>query len=291
MKLILDEREQSLYDKCFTVNTLTLLHIPLSKKVLPIGDMILTTEDDQEFAIIERKSLQDLLSSIKDGRYEEQSHRLVHASGLPRHRIIYVIEGMLSTLRTPKEKKLVHSVMTSLQIFKGFSVIRTSCVQETAEWVLTMVDKIGRDLKKGKQPWTYPMFVETVDINTNTNTSTNEIVEREPVEREPVELEPVERDTVEREPPVNYCSVVKKVKKENVTPQNIGEIILCQIPSISSVSAVAIMTKFGSLSMLMKSLAEDPSCLNDIKCVSKEKERKLSKAVIKNVKEYLISSA
>lgn len=265
MKVILDEREHSLYEKCVILNTDPFIKpIPLSKKVIPIGDIIMTTDDDQEFAIIERKSLQDLLSSIKDGRYDEQSHRLIHSSGLPRHRIIYVIEGTLSTLRSPKEKQLVHSTMTSLQIFKGFSVIRTSSVQETAEWILTMADKVRRDLSKGKVPWTYSVAEPSVF----TEPSTEHIETNAP----------------------NYCSVVKKVKKENITPENIGEIILCQIPSISSVSAIAIMSKFGSLSVLMKSLVEDPECLNDIKCISKDKIRKLSKAVIKNVKDFLVTN-
>ena len=46
----------------------------------------------------------------------------------------------------------------------------------------------------------------------------------------------------------SYSSVVKKVKKDNITADNIGEIMLCQIPGISSTTAGAIMTHFdGSL--------------------------------------------
>ena len=41
---------------------------------LPLGDVILC-ENNTEKLIIERKSLGDLASSIKDGRYEEQSYR------------------------------------------------------------------------------------------------------------------------------------------------------------------------------------------------------------------------
>ena len=46
-----------------------------------------------DFLIIERKSLSDLIASIKDGRYNEQSYRLIHSSGLYRHHIVYLIEG------------------------------------------------------------------------------------------------------------------------------------------------------------------------------------------------------
>ena len=42
---------------------------------LPLGDIIICDEEE-ELLIIERKTLQDLAASIKDGRYEEQSYRL-----------------------------------------------------------------------------------------------------------------------------------------------------------------------------------------------------------------------
>ena len=41
---------------------------------------------------------------------------------------------------------------------------------------------------------------------------------------------------------------IKKVKKENITEDNIGEIMLCQIPGISSVTSLAIMEKFKTIS-------------------------------------------
>jgi hypothetical protein len=44
----------------------------------------------------------------------------------------------------------------------------------------------------------------------------------------------------------NYVNVIKKVKKENITPENIDEIMLCQIPGISSVTALAIIKKFNT---------------------------------------------
>ena len=51
--------------------------------------------EEKEFMIIERKSLNDLASSIKDGRYREQSYRLTNTP-LHNHRIVYLIEGDLS---------------------------------------------------------------------------------------------------------------------------------------------------------------------------------------------------
>ena len=53
-----------------------------------------------------------------------------------------------------------------------------------------------------------------------------------------------------------YCEVTKRVKKDNVTRENIGEIMLTQIPGISSTSAIAIMDKYSTISNLINSLED-----------------------------------
>ena len=105
MKIIIDERERDLYDKCLSIIQENVkVDFQLSKEVLPLGDIFIKTPNDNSLILIERKSLSDLLASIKDGRYEEQSYRLIHSSGIPRHSIIYIIEGSLSQLRNSTEK-------------------------------------------------------------------------------------------------------------------------------------------------------------------------------------------
>jgi len=105
MKVIIDEREPTLYERCIEiVKSSELNDIVITKQVLLIGDIIFRTNEDKLICIIERKSLSDLLASIKDGRYEEQSHRLSHNGECSLHQVIYLIEGLMSTLRTPQEK-------------------------------------------------------------------------------------------------------------------------------------------------------------------------------------------
>ena len=88
MKIILDNRENPLYEKCSTILKISKNEdLILSKEVLSIGDILIQTNEGKDIILIERKSIQDLLSSIKDGRYEEQSHRLIHSSGIPLHNI------------------------------------------------------------------------------------------------------------------------------------------------------------------------------------------------------------
>ena len=88
--------------------------------------------------------------------------------------------------------------------------------------------------------------------------------------------------------PPPYCSVVKKVKKDNITPANIGEIVLCQIPGISSVSAVAIMKKFGTIRNLIDVVSKDSNCMNDLYTTSSTGNRKLGSNIITNIRKYLI---
>ena len=44
MKVIIDERETSLYAKCLELNTFATIQI--SKQVLPIGDILFMSDDD-----------------------------------------------------------------------------------------------------------------------------------------------------------------------------------------------------------------------------------------------------
>ena len=272
MRILIDTREPALIEKCNTILQYSGGFIPIITQPLTLGDAIIQNEAGHDIVIFERKSLQDLLASIKDGRYEEQSHRLLNTSGLHPHNIVYIIEGMFSQLRTPADKKIVLSAITSLSYFKGFSVLRTSTVLETAELIFSMVAKIHKDYEKGKPApvYSYP------------NTPIPEVATEPGDLVEMHEIRPVTSET-------NYCAFVKKVKHENITPQNIGEILLCQIPGISSTSAVEIMKAYGgSFPQFMVELKTNPEKLDTIYLESaNKKRRKLGTNIIQNIRLYL----
>lgn len=281
MKIIIDEREHSLYDKC--QNLLQGQHPTLyvSKEVLPLGDILIRDDDDKTLLIIERKSFADILASIKDGRYEEQSYRLLRSSEMPPHSIVYLLEGMFSQLRFPNDKKIIYSAMTSLMFFKGFSVHRTATIQETAEWLIHLTEKIGREIGKNREPYYKSEYylATTIKLDPDTGIDNSEF-------HDPHEFVTTATTAAE------YCSVVKKVKKDNITPANIGEIILCQIPGVSSVTAIAIMTKFQrGFPHFLKELQDNPTCLDNI-CIDigVGKQRKISKSSIDNIKRFLLAT-
>jgi ERCC4-type nuclease len=224
-------------------------------EALTVGDFIIE-KNETEKVIIERKSLADLLASIKDGRYNEQSYRL---NGYPihNHNIIYLIEGDLSKIRNDREKQMIQSAIFSLNYFKGFSIMRTSNKEETATYICNCAIKMVKKEERG-------FFCEkecqfSIDANNNI------------------------------EQPQVYSSVVKQVKKENVTPENIGEIMLCQIPGVSSTAALAIMKQFKYFPNLIADLQEQgEACLKSVSWEnSKGQTKKLNAPCCANIVKYL----
>ncbi len=272
MKIIIDERETALYEKCYSLilSQTKATCIELIKEVLPIGDIILKTDDDKDIMIIERKTFSDLFASIKDGRYEEQSYRLLNASGFPPHSVIYLLEGLTSQIDS-NQKKLLYSTMTSLQYFKGFSIQRTYNISDTAEWLLIVADKIERNFNKGIIPYYLTSPFQRIFRNTNEVNEVNELTE--------------ENKTVSND---NYCNYVKKTKKDNINLGNIGEILLSQIPNISSTTAIAIMNNFENFPDFLNKLQQDSSLLDNIYYETNGKKRKISKLSIENIKKYLL---
>ena len=87
----------------------------------------------------------------------------------------------------------------------------------------------------------------------------------------------------------SYSSVIKKKKSANITKENIGEIILCQIPSISDKTACAIMKEYKTISNLIEKIKEDSRCLDNITYqTDKNQTRKISKTSVKNIIEFLV---
>jgi ERCC4-type nuclease len=282
MKIYIDNREGKLYD--YLQNKFTDDSKNLIKTTLTLGDVILKTDADQEVVIIERKTISDLLSSIKDGRYREQSHRLIHSSNLPINRIIYLIEGVFQG-HSEAEKQKVYSAMVSLNQVKGFSIMRTWSLEETGEVIKNMASKLQNEMDKGN-------YHTIVQSRVKENEEINEIEQVGNIQSSggiEQEISDKSNDIISY-PVSHYSSLVKKVKRENITPENIGEILLCQIPGISSVSANSLMKEFSSISDFIERIKTDPQFLPTFYCESNGKKRKLNKNIIENIYKYLISN-
>jgi ERCC4-type nuclease len=200
---------------------------------LPLGDITIHNGD----IIIERKTLLDLEASIKDGRYEEQSHRL-QQSKQEGYNIYYFLEGDLSRHRGRIPITTLISTIYSLTR-KGFFVIQTKSIQDTALYILQFTEKGIREQNKNK-------------LNTYESVSLN------------------------------------KKKNSNITPDNIGIYMLCQIPFISILNATTILEHFdGKITNLILELEKNPNILDGMQIVKDGKKRKISKTIIDNIKIYL----
>jgi len=244
MKIKIDTRESKLF------NEINKKNIPenctVIKETMPLGDIIITNDDDLEILIIERKTLRDLAASIKDGRYTEQSFRLNNCN-CHNHNIIYLIEGLLTSFKEERgiKKKTIRSAIFGLNFFKGFSVLNTPNINETAEFIIQMAEKLQKTSKVG-------FYIDTSHNVTK------------------------------------YSDVIKKTKKGNITTENIGEIMLSQIPKVSSATAQIIMGKYKKISTLIGAIKENTKCMDNLKLKTKKgKERKINKSAIQNIIQFL----
>ncbi len=248
MQIKVDIREHTLIKLLKALNNDYGFNFDISVERLDLGDISIWNEGE-ELLLLERKSLNDLASSITDGRYAEQSYRL-NGHSLHNHNIVYLIEGNISTF-SGKWSRIkpgtLYTTMFSIQYFKGFSMIRTFDIMETAEYILRVCDKLSRSSDK------FGFYHES--------------------------FQPKKK---------NYAQVVHKEKKKNITPENIGGIILSQIPGISSKTSSAVIAKHGSLFQLLKALEKDKHCLDNLLYKTKKgQERRISRTSIANIIQYL----
>jgi ERCC4-type nuclease len=296
MLIEIDCRERELYQQClaYLQQNSGIENIDLKSSNLPIGDVIIyddaNTEMLVEKIIIERKSVNDLAASIRDSRYREQGYRLGECS-LHNHNIFYLIEGSFASLGRRYNKNTLLSAMTSISYNKGFSLYRTFSVAESAEWIVRMADKIQRSKEK-------PYY--SLERSREEKVKGDEDVGGEESEGKTIELadEFVNKMKSEEKDCANaYSSVVKRVKKHNITKDNIGEIMLMQIPNVSAAAAQSIMAKYKTIPGLLHALKETPGALDEITIVTKansigstetKKVRKISKTCKSNIYNYLL---
>ena len=266
MLIKIDYRENKLLELC---QRHAAEGIQIKSENLPLGDIIICNDEGHEKAIIERKSLADLAASIRDGRYNEQSFRLNQCE-MPNHQIYYLIEGELRFYKPfagMPDKKTLLSAMVSISYFKGFSLFRTTNLEESTEWLLQFALKLQKE-----GPSARPYYLQTTNVVDSSDLASAGLAP---------DLAP------------GYASVVaKRVKKNNISPENIGEIMLSQIPSVSNAAALAIMQKFGSMAKLITALNENTRCLDDITTANKTGQlKKISKPCINNIYQFLLRTA
>lgn len=254
MELYIDYREHKLIEE------LTSRNIVFINDNLEIGDICIKC-NGKTIYLIERKTIEDLASSIRDGRYKEQSFRL-NDYGLHNHHICYLIEGQLSKYKVSKfsknkiDKKIIHSAMCSLSFYKGFSIFQTENLYDTVDYIIHTFDKIKKENKEG-------CYVNSV---------LNQAEEKEEKEEK------------------KYTSCIKKLKKDYLTPINIHIVMLSTIPGVSDTIATIIMDQYKTISNLIVEYQKNNQILKEFTYIKNDKPKKLTKPVIQHIEEYLLAN-
>ena len=249
MKLVIDSREADLFKNVTDFVKTNDLDINIEKQQLDLGDALILDDNDKELIIFERKSLNDLCASITDGRYKEQSFRL-QQHPLHNHNIYYLIEGVIEKFVPQKFNRISRKAIYSTLVTLNYH--KGFTVMRTTSCLETsrLLIFTYEKMKKENKPSYYEKKCED---------------------------------------PADYSSVVKCAKKDQITTENIHQIMLMQIPGVSQMVAKTIMSKFDGMVDLIASLQEDDTALNDIMVKTKtDKSRALSKTAIANIKKYLL---
>lgn len=105
------------------------------QRILPVGDAIWIARSrkspQQEWVldfILERKALNDLVSSIQQGRYDSQCY-LLKRCGLSR--LLYLIEGEVDKLPKPMDQKIVKTTCAQIDMSRDFKLLCTKNHQDT----------------------------------------------------------------------------------------------------------------------------------------------------------------
>ena len=144
IEIIIDSRETLLFNSIITRDLDKYKdQIKISKEQLELGDIIIKFNDN--IFIYERKTVKDLLSSLKDGRYNEQKLRL-----LSNHtNISYIIEGddIISSKNGHNQNVLSSIYLHSIYRDK-INIFFTKTTDETITFILIKskkIDNIDKD--------------------------------------------------------------------------------------------------------------------------------------------------
>ncbi|KAJ1961351.1 Crossover junction endonuclease mus81 [Dispira parvispora] len=143
--LVVDTREiRSKTDRDYLRVELERRGIPVVVRSLEVGDMVWVarpkgsfSSDDELFLghIIERKRMDDLIASIKDGRYKEQKNRLRTCGA---DHVTYLVEGNNADEERHIGPNAIQTVISETQTSHGFFVKRTGNMEHTIDYLALM---------------------------------------------------------------------------------------------------------------------------------------------------------
>ena len=173
--IIIDAREHKLYEDIISRDLDTYNDkIEIIKENIELGDIHIIYNDI--FFIFERKTTNDLQSSIQDGRYKEQKARML--ANYTQKQISYIIEGddVLSS-KTYNKSLMLQGAYLHTMFRDNIRVLYTKNINETTTLILTIstriIDNPQYFINNGEQDTDYTSCIklkkkkiENIDENT-----------------------------------------------------------------------------------------------------------------------------
>ena len=232
MQCIIDTREHKIkkyFEKSKVKNHIT-------SENLDIGDIVFKYNNNI-LLLIERKTMEDLGSSIRDGRHKEQKFRIMNAN-IPLVNTLFIIEGSLQDLSFGNIKKntLQGSILNTMYR-DGIKVYRTLDIKETCYFIQRFLEKFIKDGTKN------------------------------------ISLLLPNQQLLQENPNINYIDVKKVKKKNNLTPEVFNQLVLLQIPGVSNNIVERIFQDYTSIKHILDSYYQIDKL--DIDTDKKTKQKKL----------------
>jgi ERCC4-type nuclease len=311
--LTFDTRETKLIEIINNAISSKKINVPYNVSPLAIGDIIIKhISDTQNYSIIiERKTVQDMIASIKDGRYKEQKIRLkaeLNNTTTPSNhiKIIYILEGHLDELRNDNEKNIVNGSVISCIFRDQIPVIRTANIFETYNIIIKLFDRLSKNtndffnitnnisptqklLPEKQQITTFNEIYtspKNINITEKLNTQTTEETETNPNTN-------INANTIY----INSLSNIKKNKKDNITPLNWNVMCYMNIPGISSTIALKIAEHYPTIKQLINAYEkynnyeEKISLIANIILTDTDKQkRRIGNVISKRIYDYIVNN-
>ena len=261
------------------------LNVDYIKENLDLGDIIFKN-NNEIILLIERKTMDDLSASIRDGRYKEQKVRLLNTN-INKNNIMYLIEGKFEN----KQKingiscdSLLGSIVNT--IFRdNILVFMTNNLSETIKFILKL-----------KNIPNYKNKLINTKIENNDNISNDINICDNPDIPSNISCNNGS-DTKNNGEKIIYEDYLK-TKKDNMTPGVCFSIQLMQIPKLSNTIVKGVKSKYNNMYELCmdynnynEEIDKEKMLENiEISVANGKKTRKLGKVLSKRIYEYLIKN-
>jgi ERCC4-type nuclease len=277
--LLIDQREvhsEHILAKC------SMSGIPCEERTLPIGDMAWIVQGIQrkrrsssdpdpqrvvvEFllgTILERKTTEDLKSSLFGTRYFEQRLRLQY-SGLPQ--VLFLIEGDIEKDLCHCPADTLHSAVWETRLHLGFRIVHTEHVDETVR----LLKRIHRRILQRTFPAAFaknealPEFQEAFTSSSYSSSSRRQTMSDQDRRRRRRRLQSLNELLFDSDPQIplgmerfiSYQELKAKIERDReLGTKTIGNIYLAMIKQVSTVSDTkchAIARLYPTMNALME---------------------------------------